>query len=134
MAEYQIGATREETLKVGSDNAITFLGPHGPRVLSTPQMILFMERVSRNLILSMLDAGNDTLGTHVNVSHCSAAPIGSVVIFTAELLAVNERRVEFRVEARQAEKIIGEGTHQRTIVDVARFAKKIKETNADQVN
>jgi predicted thioesterase len=82
----------------------------------------------------MLASGHDTLGTHVNVSHCSAAPIGSTVVFTAELLAVDERRVEFRVEARQAEKIVGEGTHQRTIVNVARFAEKLKQANPDQVN
>jgi fluoroacetyl-CoA thioesterase len=134
MADYQIGARREEILKVSSDNAITFLGPQGPRVLSTPQMVMFMERVSRNLILSMLDPGHDTLGTHVNVSHCSASPIGATVIFSAELLAVNERRAEFRVQARQAERIVGEGTHQRTIVNVSRFAEKLKQDNPDQVN
>ena len=126
MAEFEIGAKREEVLKVGHENAITFLGMQGPRVLSTPQMILFMERACRNLVLSMMDPGHDTLGTHVNVSHCAAAPMGASVTFIAELLAVNERRVEFRVEARYGEKIVGEGTHQRTIVEVARFAEKMK--------
>jgi predicted thioesterase len=129
MPAYEIGARREETLQVGSDHAITFLGPEGPRVLSTPQMILYMERTCRNLILSMLEPGYDTLGTHVNVSHCSAAPMGSAVTFIAELTAVDGRRVEFRVEARQGDRIIGEGTHQRTVVDVARFAEKLKQNN-----
>ncbi len=81
MAEYQIGAKREEFVEVGHDNAIRFLGPEGPRVLSTPQMILFMERTCRNLILSMVDPGHDTVGTHVNVSHMAAAPMGSKVTF-----------------------------------------------------
>jgi predicted thioesterase len=90
-------------------------------------MILYMERTCRNLILSMLDPGHDTLGTHVNVWHLSAAPMGSTVIFTAEVLAVDKRRVEFRVEARRDEKIVGEGTHQRTIIDVARFTQKLKQ-------
>ncbi len=132
MADYRIGARREETLQVGNDNAIKFLGPEGPRVLSTPQMILFMERVCRNLILAMLDPGHDTVGTHVNVSHCAAAPMGSTVIFAAELLAVNGRRVEFRVEARLGDRIVGEGAHQRAIIDVARFAEKVKQNHPGQ--
>jgi fluoroacetyl-CoA thioesterase len=133
MAVYEIGAKREETLEVGSDQVTSsFLGPDVPRVLSTPQMILYMERTCRNLILSMLDPGHDTLGTHVNVSHSSAAPMGSRVIFTAELLLVNERRAEFRVEARRGEKIVGEGTHQRVIIDVARFARKMKKNDSPE--
>jgi predicted thioesterase len=126
MADYQIGAKREEVIEVGNDNAIRFLGAETARVLSTPQMILGMERTCRNLILSMVDPGHDTVGTHVNVWHRAAAPMGSKVNFLAELLAVNDRRAEFRVEARLGEKIVGEGTHQRAIIDVARFAEKVK--------
>ncbi|MDP9055231.1 MAG: thioesterase family protein [Acidobacteriota bacterium] len=126
MAEYQIGARREEIVEVGHDQAIKFLGPEGPRVLSTPQMILFMERTCRNLILPMLDPGSDTVGTHVNVSHCAAAPMGASVMFTAELLAVNNRRAEFHVEARYGEKVVGEGSHQRAVIEISRFADKVK--------
>jgi len=128
MAAYQIGARREEVVEVGNDSAIRFLGNEGARVLSTPQMILFMERACRNLILSMLDPGHDTVGTHVNVWHRAAAPIGSKVKILAELTAVNGRRAEFRVEARVGEKIIGEGTHQRAVIEVARFAEKVANT------
>jgi len=134
MADYQIGARREEILQVGNDHAIKFLGPEGPRILSTPQMVLFMERACRNLILAMLDRGHDTVGTHVNVSHCAAAPMGATVVFAAELLAVNNRRVEFRVEARLGEKVVGEGTHQRAIIEVARFAEKVKQDHPDRTS
>jgi fluoroacetyl-CoA thioesterase len=130
MPDYQIGARREEVLQVGNDNVIKFLGTDGPRVLSTPQMILFMERTCRNLILPMLDSGHDTVGTHVNVSHCAAAPIGATVIFAAELVKVTNRRVEYRVEARLGERIVGEGTHQRAIVEVRRFAERVKAENS----
>jgi fluoroacetyl-CoA thioesterase len=125
MADYQIGARREEVVEVGNDNAIRFLGAEGARVLSTPQMILFMERTCRNLILAMLDPGCDTVGTHVDVWHRAAAPIGSRIRIQVELLAVNGRRAEFRVEARLGEKIVGEGTHQRAVIEVARFAGKV---------
>jgi fluoroacetyl-CoA thioesterase len=125
MADYQIGAKREEVVEVGNDNAIKFLGPES-RVLSTPQMILCMERTCRNLILPMVDPGYDTVGTHVNVSHCAAAPMGSSVSFIAELLAVNSRRIEFRVEARLGEKVVGKGTHQRAVIQIERFADGVK--------
>lgn len=126
MHNFRIGATREETRVVGDENAITFLGPEGPRVLSTPRMIGYMEGTSRNLLLEMLDPGHDTVGTHVNVSHCGAAPMSSTVVFFAELLAVNNRRVEFRVRATMGEKLIGEGTHERAIIDVRRFKQKVE--------
>lgn len=126
MAEYQIGAKREDVVEVGIDSVIKFLGPDGPRVLSTPQMILFMERTCRNLILSMIDPGQDTVGTRVNIAHCAAAPLGSRVTFAAELLSIQDRRAEFRVEARIGEKVVGEGTHQRVVINVARFAEKVR--------
>lgn len=130
MPEYQIGARREEVLQVGNDHAIKFLGVDGPRVLSTPQMILFMERTCRNLILPMLEPGHDTVGTHVNVSHCAAAPLGSTVNFSAELANVTNRRVQFHVEARLGGKMVGEGTHERAIIEVKRFAEKVKAENS----
>jgi predicted thioesterase len=125
MPDFQIGAKREDVVEIGNDQAIKFLGSDA-RVLSTPQMILFMERTCRNLILGMIDPGSDTVGTHVNVSHSAAAPMGSKVTFSAELLAVNNRRADFKVEARLGDKIIGEGTHQRTVIEISRFAEKVK--------
>jgi predicted thioesterase len=126
MADYRIGATREETVVVGNDHAITFLGPEGPRVLSTPRMIGMMEGTCRNLVLGMLDPGHDTVGTHVNVYHRSAAPMGSTVVFHAELTAVNKRRVEFRVTAKQGDRIVGEGTHERAIIHIGQFKQRVE--------
>jgi fluoroacetyl-CoA thioesterase len=127
MPELRFGATREETVTVGHENAITFLGQDGPRVLSTPHMIGYMERTCRNLALSMLDPGNDTVGTHVNVSHRAAAPMGAAVTFHAELASAEKNRVNFKVSARCGETIIGEGEHQRAIIDVKSFASRVAE-------
>jgi fluoroacetyl-CoA thioesterase len=125
MADYQIGAVREETIVVGNEHAITFLGPEGPRVLSTPRMIGMMESTCRNLALAMLDPGHDTVGTHVNVYHRAAAPMGSTVMFRAELTAVNKRRAEFTVKATMGETVIGEGTHERAVIDIRRFKQRV---------
>ncbi len=127
MADYRIGATREESVVVGHEHAITFLGTDGPRVLSTPRMIGFIEGTCRNLILGMLDAGHDTVGTHVNVYHRAAAPMGATVLFQAELVALNGRRAEFNVKALMGVTVIGEGTHQRAIIDVKYFKDRVSQ-------
>jgi len=131
MHAFKLNEKREESVAVGDTHAIRFLGPEGPRVLSTPQMIGFMERTCRNLIFEMLDEGFDTVGTHVNVWHRAAAPMGATVVFTAELTEViydddmRPRRAEFRVSAVAGDKLIGEGTHQRGIINVRRFKEKV---------
>ena len=124
MAEIAVGTLREYKTRVTSDIAISFLGLEEARVLSTPEMIRLMERTCRDAVLPLLDSGHDTVGTHVNVFHRAAAPMGSQVTFTAEVLGVNERRIQFRVEAATEAEKIGEGTHERAIVNVAKFAAK----------
>jgi predicted thioesterase len=94
-------------------------------------MIGFMERTCRNTVFPLLDPGYDTVGTHVNVAHLAAAPMGSTVTFRAEVTKVGERRVEFRVEAWDETEKIGEGTHERAIVNVAKFATKMAAKKAN---
>ena len=122
-----IGTKGEKRVLVTAENAISFLGAAGPRVLATPNMIGLMERTCRDTVLPQLDAGYDTVGTHVDVYHLAAAPIGATVHITAEIVAVADRRVEFRVEAWDEKEKIGEGTHQRAIVNVAKFAARMAE-------
>ncbi|HLH17606.1 MAG TPA: thioesterase [Bryobacteraceae bacterium] len=126
MANLTIGAKGERTVLVTSDIAISFLGLENARVLSTPEMIRAMEQTCRDLVLPMLDAGHDTVGTHVNVAHLAAAPMGTAVRFEAEITGVLDgRRVQFRVAAIGEKDRIGEGTHERTIINVAKFAAKM---------
>ncbi|HUB34548.1 MAG TPA: thioesterase family protein [Bryobacteraceae bacterium] len=125
MANITAGATREFKLLVTSEVAISFLGLENARVLSTPHMIGYMERTCRDLVLPMLDPGHDTVGTQVNVSHLAAAPIGSAVTFRAEILSVDGRRVQFRVDAWDEKEKVGEGTHERTIINVAKFTARM---------
>src|SRR5437868_10538614 len=125
MAQIPIGTRGEEKRLVTSENAISFLGNEGARVLSTPHMIGLMEWTCRNTVKPLLDEGYDTVGTHVNVAHLGAAPIGMSVTFTAEVIAVNDKRVTFRVEANDEKGKIGEGTHERAIINVAKFAARL---------
>jgi fluoroacetyl-CoA thioesterase len=122
-----IGTKGVEKRLVTTENAITFLENEGARVLSTPHMIGLMEWTCRNTVKPLLDEGLDTVGTHVNVAHLGAAPIGMTVTFTAEVLAVTDRRVTFKVEAADEKGKIGEGTHERAIINVAKFAARMAE-------
>jgi len=127
MANIPIGTKGESQVLVTSDVAISFLEMDEARVLATPQMIRYMEWTSRNLVLPLLETGYDTVGTKVNVSHLAAAPIGSVVTFTSEIIGVEERRVLFQVVARTEDEVIGEGTHERGIINIAKFATRLAE-------
>lgn len=129
MAELQVGARRVDTHVVGAEDVITFMGPDR-RVLSSPRMILFMERACRDMVAETLPKGQATVGMHVDVWHRGAAPEGATVSYSAELIALTAsptatapNRYEFRVEARMGDKLIGEGTHLRGLVDVSRFTK-----------
>lgn len=125
MASIPLGAKGEQKLLVTSEVAISFLGLEGARVLSTPHMIGFMERTCRDTVFPLLDPGHDTVGTHVNIAHLAAAPLGMTVTFSAEVIGVNDRRIQFRVEAWDEKEKIGEGTHERAIINIARFASKL---------
>jgi predicted thioesterase len=127
MANITAGTKGEQKLLVTSEVAINFLGLDGARVLSTPHMIGFMERTCRDTVLPLLDPGYDTVGTQVNVAHLAAAPMGMSVTFQAEVIGVNDRRIQFRVEAWDEKEKIGEGTHERAIINVAKFATHLAE-------
>ena len=122
----EIGKVREQIVEVDDRIAINFLGLEGARVLSTPQMIGLMERVSRDLLFDMLEEGKDSVGTVVNVKHLGAAPMGTKVTFRAKLIALEGRRATFEVEAFDDHEKIGEGQHERFIITVANFAEKMK--------
>ena len=125
MHRITLGSKAEQKLLVTSEVASSFMGVEGARVLSTPHMIGYMERTCRDLVLAQLDPGYDTVGTHVDVYHLAAAPVGACVRFLAEIVRVSDRRMEFRVEAWNENEKIGEGAHERAIVSVARFATRI---------
>ena len=127
MAQIPIGTTREEKLKVTPEVAIDFMGLPNARVLSTPNMILGLERTSRNMVLPLLDPGYDSVGTHVDVYHLAATPVGMTVTFRSEVVSVEDRRVNFKVEAFDDKEKIAEGTHQRFIVHAERFAVRVQE-------
>ena len=126
MSGVSVGLSGEMRVLVNAENAINFLGMEQARVLATPHMIAYMEMTSRNLVKDYLEDGQDTVGTHVDVRHLAASPLGMPVLFRAEVIGVEDRRIRFRVEAFDEKEKIGEGTHERAVINVARFASRVQ--------
>jgi len=121
-----IGTLGESTILVSDQNAINFLGLEGGRVLGTPYLIGHLEMTARDSVRPFLDEGFDTVGTRVDVRHLAATPVGMRVTFRSELTGVEERRLHFKVEAFDEKEKIGEGTHERGIINVAKFAARLE--------
>ena len=96
-----------------------------PPVLSTPRMISYLERTAHGALLPYLTEGQSSVGTVVNIRHLAATPVGMAVRFRAELLAVDGRRVQFKLEAWDEIEKIAEGEHERFIMDVGRFMDRL---------
>ena len=95
-------------------------------VLATPMMIALMEKTCLQSVKPYLEEGQDTVGTRVDVSHGAATPVGMTVRCESELIEIDRRRLVFRVTARDDAGVVGEGTHERFIVDVEKFQAKAR--------
>lgn len=97
-----------------------------PPVLATPVMIMVMENAALNAIKPYLDAGETALGTRVDIRHLAATPAGRRVTGEAEVTKVDGRRIEFSIRAKDGDEEIGVGTHERMVIDLAKFAERMK--------
>jgi fluoroacetyl-CoA thioesterase len=97
-----------------------------PPILATPVMIMIMENAALNAIKPFLDAGESALGTRVDVRHLAATPAGRRVTGEAEVTRVDGRRIEFRIQATDETEEIGVGTNERMVIDLAKFAERMK--------
>lgn len=124
MQPVQPGITAEMTITTTPEMGITHLGKDAPSFFSTPSMIGLMEQTAIKAITPYLDPGEQTVGVQVNVSHIAATPIGMQVTARVRLLEVKGRRLVFAVEAYNEKEKIGEGTHERAVINIDRFTKK----------
>lgn len=106
------------------ENSAESLGSGNVPVFATISMIGLMEKTCLESVLPHLEPGQDTVGTHVNVSHSKATPVGMKVWCESELIEIDRRRLVFQVAAYDEAGLIGEGTHERFIIDKERFISK----------
>lgn len=120
------GLKGEKTIIVSEEHTAPHVGSGVAPVLATPVMVNLLEAAALAAVEKFLPAGYQTLGTVLNVRHFAATPVGLKVRAVAELTAVDGRTLTFALKAEDAVEIIGEGTHQRVIVNVARFEQRVK--------
>ena len=126
MKEIPVGAygiftleVKAEHLASRSENAVL------PPVLATPVMIMVMENAALNSVRAYLEPGESAVGTRIDIRHLAATFVGMRVVGEAEVTRVEGRRLEFTVRASDEAEEIGNGTHERVLVDVARLSKRL---------
>jgi fluoroacetyl-CoA thioesterase len=127
MRQVPVGTSGSFTLVVRPEHlASNFKDTMLPPVLSTPVMIMIMENAALNALKPYLEPGESAVGTRVDVRHLAATPVGQRVTGEAVVTKVEGRRITFAVHANDETEEIGNGTHERALVDLAKIAQRLK--------
>jgi predicted thioesterase len=126
--DIKIGATKVRVITTNSNQTTSFLW-EGENVLSTPSLISEMEETCRLLLKDFVlkDKEWDSVGTIVDIKHLAITPVGSTIRLKAIIESVENRRVMFNVDAYDNIEKIGEGKHERFIINVSKFRSKFEE-------
>ena len=126
-AEFQPGASEEQTITTTKEMGIVHLGPDAPSMYSTPAMVSLIEGTCVKLMSRYVDAGEQSVGFHVDVRHLAPTPIGKRVTAKVTLREITGRRYLFDVEVTSEDGVkIGEGIHERALIDISRFAQRAR--------
>jgi fluoroacetyl-CoA thioesterase len=127
MQTIPVGILGSFSLVIGPEHlASRFKDATLPPVLATPVMIMIMENAALNAMKPYLDVGESALGTRVDVRHLAATPEGRRIAGEAEVTGVDGRRIEFTIQAKDGTEVVGIGTHERMVIDLAKFAERLK--------
>ncbi len=120
------GMRFESAAEVGPDNTASVMGSGDMEVLATPSMVALMENAAMRAVERALPEGSTTVGTRIDVSHVRASAPGEPITATAEVTESDGRRIVFCVRASDSQGLIGEGTHERFVVDRKKFMARLK--------
>jgi predicted thioesterase len=123
------GVEAQTTDTVSGENTASVWGSGALEVYATPAMVSLMERAALSAVETLLPQGWTTVGTELNIKHISATPLGMTVYARAELLNIDGRALSFKVEAFDEAGKIGEGVHNRFIVEKEKFMAKTEGKN-----
>ena len=126
MRQIPLGTKGTFTLRVLPEHlANRFKDAMLPQVLATPVMILIMENAALSAIKPFLNIGESAVGTAINVRHLAATPVGHDVRAEAEVIKVDGTRIDFKVSASDEMEEIGNGTHERTVINLRSFNERL---------
>jgi predicted thioesterase len=121
----QAGVSKVKRLQVDAGRTIGFMGEEG-RVYATPELVRDIEHTCRDLILEHADAGEDSVGMAISVTHQAPTLLGMGVEITATVKSLEGRKVTFEIAAKDDVEPIGSGTHTRFVVEVAKTHERLK--------
>ena len=121
------GKTATVTTTVTDKNTAKAVGSGNLDVFATPMMIALMEQAACECIADSLESTQSSVGTQINVAHTAASPLGATISATATVSDVDGRKVSFTVAAHDGTNEIGNGTHERFVIDAERFMKKLEQ-------
>jgi predicted thioesterase len=120
----QKGLSFQRSVKVDESRCIGFMGREG-MVYATPRMVSDVEYACRDFLLQHLDAGEDSVGTHVSIDHLAATPMGLEVQIKIEIAEVDRRKVVFSFSVKDSIEEVGRGTHVRFVVETAKTRERL---------
>ena len=118
------GLCHSETLVVEHKDTAAVYGSGSLEVFATPAMIALMEKTCLEAVNSKIGEGNTTVGISVNIKHLKASPTGALIRCDAKLVEVDRKRLVFEVQCFEGDTLIGEGVHERFVVDSEKFMEK----------
>jgi predicted thioesterase len=118
------GFRHSESLVVEHKDTAAVYGSGALEVFATPAMIALMEKTCLESVADKVGKGNTTVGIAVNIKHLKASPVGSTICCEAEIVDVDRRRLVFSVKCYEGETLVGEGIHERFVVDSEKFMAK----------
>ena len=130
--EFEIGLKGYKDLVVREKDLASFAGNVGVDVLSTHRVVLLMEMAARNAILGRIPEGKIPLGTHIDIRHMAAAPLGAKVRAEARLMAIEGRRLRFEVAAFDQVEKLAQGINELVMVSLDYFNRRVKQKAATQ--
>ena len=122
--DLKTGIKNSKKAIVTEDMTAATAGSGGQRVYSTPHMVALMETTAWSSVEPCMEEGKTTVGTHLDISHLSASPVGAHIVCESELVEIDRKRLVFTVRASDDAGLIGEGTHERFIIDIDKFMSK----------
>ncbi len=126
MAGLHLGLKGKAEIVVSEEHTAPKVGSGRVHVLATPVMINLIEAAALAAVEHLLPPGQQSLGTHLDVRHFAATPVGMRVSAESELVKIDGRLLTFRVAASDAVELIGDGTHERVVVTLARFDQRVQ--------
>jgi fluoroacetyl-CoA thioesterase len=107
-------------------HTVEFVGDGMPAVVSTPNLVQFLERTARHTLAPHLDADERSVGVEIDIKHLAPTPVGQTIHCTARVISVEGAKIQFQIEACDAHEVIVRGLHKRAVIRTEGFTKRVK--------